>query len=142
MENWRVLLAESQPKLRQNMVKFLTETNGVSLVAKVANGWDVMFTSSQLQPDIVLLDFTMPGLNGTEVASLLKRWILGTHQGAVVPEHLQSYLEEFTFRFNRRKSGSRGLVFRRLLEQAAATTPITEAAVTHGYDWSRHQPRA
>ncbi|HLB27699.1 MAG TPA: response regulator transcription factor [Dehalococcoidales bacterium] len=73
MENWRVLLAESQPKLRQNMVKFLTETNGVSLVAKVANGWDVMFTSSQLQPDIVLLDFTMPGLNGTEVASLLKR---------------------------------------------------------------------
>ena len=83
---------------------------------------------------------SMPGVH--RVASLLKRWILGTHQGAVVPEHLQSYLEEFTFRFNRRKSGSCGLVFRRLLEQAAATTPITEAAVTHGYDWSRHQPRA
>lgn len=83
---------------------------------------------------------SMPGVH--RVASLLKRWILGTHQGAVVPEHLQSYLEEFTFRFNRRKSGSRGLVFRRLLEQAAVTTPITEAAVTHGYDWSRHRPRA
>ena len=83
---------------------------------------------------------SMPGVH--RVASLLKRWILGTHQGAVVPEHLQSYLEEFTFRFNRRKSGSRGLVFRRLLEQAAATTPVTEAAVTHGYDWSRHRPRA
>jgi transposase-like protein len=83
---------------------------------------------------------SMPGVH--RVASLLKRWILGTHQGAVVPEHLQSYLEEFTFRFNRRQSGSRGLVFRRLLEQAAATTPITQAAITHGYDWSRHRSRA
>jgi hypothetical protein len=51
------------------------------------------------------------------IASLLKRWILGTHQGSVVPEHLQAYLEEFTFRFNRRTSRSRGLVFRRLLER-------------------------
>ena len=55
------------------MVKLLTAMDGVSLVAKVANGWDVMFTSSQLQPDIVLLDFTMPGLGGVEVANLLKR---------------------------------------------------------------------
>ena len=43
--------------------------------------------------------------------------------------------QEFTFRFNRRTSRSRGLVFRRLLEQAVVTAPITEAAVTHGYDW-------
>ena len=57
---------------------------------------------------------SMPGVH--RVASLLKRWILGTHQGSVVPDHLQSYLEEFTFRFNRRTSRSRGLVFRRLLE--------------------------
>src|SRR3990172_7697857 len=73
MENLRVLLAESQSELRQHMVKLLTAMDGVSLVAKVANGWDVMFTSSQLQPDIVLLDFTMPGLGGVEVANLLKR---------------------------------------------------------------------
>lgn len=75
----------------------------------------------------------MPGVH--LVAALLKRWILGTHQGSVTSEHLQSYLEEFTFRFNRRTSGSRGLVFRRLLEQAANTGPVTEADVTHGYDW-------
>ena len=75
----------------------------------------------------------MPGVH--RVASLLKRWILGTHQGAVHPSHLQSYLEEFTFRFNRRTSRSRGLVFRRLLEQAVVTAPVTEADVTHGYDW-------
>ena len=76
---------------------------------------------------------SMPGVH--RVSSLLKRWILGTHQGSVVPAHLQSYLEEFTFRFNRRTSGSRGLVFRRLLEQAAVTGAITEADVTYGYDW-------
>jgi hypothetical protein len=67
---------------------------------------------------------SMPGVH--RIASLLKRWILGTHQGSVVPEHLQAYLEEFTFRFNRRTSRSRGLVFRRLLERAVATGPVTE----------------
>ncbi len=76
----------------------------------------------------------MPGVH--RVASLLDRWILGTHQGSVNPSHLQSYLEEFTFRFNRRTSRSRGLVvFRRLLEQVVVTAPLTEAAITHGYDW-------
>jgi len=76
---------------------------------------------------------SMPGVH--RIASLLKRWILGTHQGSVAPEHLQSYLEEFTFRFNRRTSRSRGLVFRRLLERAVATGPVTENDVTHGYNW-------
>ncbi len=76
---------------------------------------------------------SMPGVH--RVASLLKRWILGTHQGSVSAGHLQSYLEEFTFRFNRRTSFSRGLVFRRLLEQAVVMGPITEAKITHGYDW-------
>jgi transposase-like protein len=76
---------------------------------------------------------SMPGVH--RVSSLLKRWILGTHQGSVVPEHLQSYLEEFTFRFNRRASRSRGLVFRRLLERAVATGPVTEHDVTKGYSW-------
>jgi len=79
---------------------------------------------------------SMPGVH--RVASLLKRWILGTHQGSVVPAHLQSYLEEFTFRFNRRTSRSRGLIFRRLLEQAVVTKPVTDADVTDGYDWLSH----
>ena len=76
---------------------------------------------------------SLPGVH--RVASLLKRWILGTHQGSIVSEHLQSYLEEFTIRFNRRTSRSRGLVFRRLLERAVATAPVTERDVTDGYDW-------
>lgn len=79
----------------------------------------------------------MPGVH--RVASLLKRWILGTHQGSVAVEHLQAYLEEYTFRFNRRTSRSRGLVFHRLLEQIVVTGPITDAQMTSGYDWPDHK---
>ena len=57
------------------------------------------------------------------VASLLKRWLLGTHQGAVRFQHLDYYLDEFTFRFNRRKSSSRGKLFFRLMEQAVSVEP-------------------
>ena len=57
------------------------------------------------------------------VASLLKRWLLGTHQGAVRGEQLDFYLDEFTFRFNRRKSASRGKLFFRLAQQAVAVEP-------------------
>lgn len=63
--------------------------------------------------------------NGHLVASLLKRWLLGTHQGAVQTTHLQAYLNEFIFRFNRRRSRARGLLFYRLLEQATVAEPIT-----------------
>ena len=52
------------------------------------------------------------------VISLYKRWTMGVHQGAVSDKHLQKYLDEFVFRFNRRKSKSRGKVFYRLIEQA------------------------
>ena len=58
------------------------------------------------------------------VASLLKRWLLGTHQGAVAAPHLDYYLDEFTFRFNRRTSRSRGKLFFRLAEQAVALEPV------------------
>ena len=57
------------------------------------------------------------------VAALLKRWLLGTHQGAVRAQHLDYYLDEFTFRFNRRRSASRGKLFYRLVQQALAVSP-------------------
>lgn len=91
--------------------------------------WKKTVQSSSSDPAHV----SMPGVH--RVSSLLKRWILGTHQGSVTAAHLQSYLEEFTFRFNRRTSRSRGLIFRRLLEQAVGTGPVTEADLTHGYAW-------
>lgn len=70
----------------------------------------------------VVGDNLLPRAN--RVAALLQRWLLGTHQGAVAAAHLDYYLDEFTFRFNRRTSGSRGLLFQRLVEQALARAPV------------------
>src|SRR5215467_2671514 len=67
------------------------------------------------------------------VASLLKRWLLGTHQGAVSREHLDYYLDEFTFRFNRRNSRSRGKLFLRLAEQAVAVGPSPYKSMVRCY---------
>lgn len=69
-------------------------------------------TASELMPRVHL------------AVALLKRWLLGTHQGGVSLEHLDAYLDEFTFRFNRRKSRSRGKLFYRLVEQAVAVEPV------------------
>lgn len=73
---------------------------------------------------------SMPGVH--RVASLLKRWLLGTHHGAVQPGQLDYYLDEFVFRFNRRTSRSRGLLFYRLLEQAVVTEPMTYQNIAGG----------
>lgn len=70
---------------------------------------------------------SMPGVH--RVASLLQRWIMGTHHGAVQPKHLDYYLDEYVFRFNRRTSRSRGLLFYRLLQQAVITKPMTYAKI-------------
>lgn len=58
------------------------------------------------------------------VAALLKRWLLGIHQGSISREHLNEYLDEFTFRFNRRLSRHRGKLFYRLLQQAVVIAPV------------------
>ena len=73
------------------------------------------------------------------VASLLKRWLLGTHQGAVSCEHLDYYLDEFTFRFNRRNSKSRGKLFYRLVQQAVAVKPVPYKAMVRCYAVARHE---
>ena len=66
------------------------------------------------------------------VASLLNRWWLGIHQGAIRPVQLDYYLDEFTFRFNRRKSRARGLLFYRLMEQAVDCGPIPRQMIVGG----------
>lgn len=63
------------------------------------------------------------------IASLLKRWLLGTHQGGQQFSHLHYYLDEYTFRFNRRKSSSRGLLFLRLMQQALLVHPAPIATL-------------
>ena len=89
-----------------------------------------------IRPAIELGDNLLPRVN--QVASLLKRWLLGTHQGAVRPSHLDYYLDEFTFRFNRRRSASGGKLFFLLLEQAVQVEPVTYDQIIHG--GSKHKP--
>ena len=90
-----------------------------------------------IQPADEWGDNLLPRVN--LVASLLKRWLLGTHQGAVRPSHLDYYLDEFTFRFNRRTSRSRGLLFYRLLQQAVALPPVTGKELVGGRPLTKSQ---
>ncbi len=74
----------------------------------------------------------MPGVH--RVAALLKRWMMGTHQGAVSKKYLDYYLDEYTFRFNRRSSRSRGLLFYRLMQHAVAMQPISYQEITENHE--------
>lgn len=77
--------------------------------------------------DVVERTEEEPGMDPTplvhRIASLLKRWLMGTHHGRVEATHLSYYLDEFTFRFNRRNSRSRGKLFYRLIQQALIVNP-------------------
>ena len=66
------------------------------------------------------------------VFSLAKRWLLGTHHGAVRPKHLQRYLDEFVFRFNRRKARAISHGFARTIQHAVKTPPTTYRGIVHG----------
>lgn len=79
-------------------------------------------------PDVGYLHTVVPSheLKIAHLAvSLVKRWLVGTHQGAVSHQHLDYYLDEFTFRFNRRRADHRGLLFFRLLQNAMVIEPTT-----------------
>jgi len=125
----------------KSLVPFVQDvvSPGSNIITDGWGGYNELPAHGFVRTKLVLSDggdpahVTMPGVH--RVASLLKRWILGTHQGSVDSAYLQAYLEEFTFRFNRRTSNNRGLLFRRLIEQAVSTGPITEADLTSGDAW-------
>ena len=87
---------------------------------------------AEISPVVEILHTWFFLVHTARIASLLKRWLLGTHQGAVQYEHLDYYLDEYTFRFNRRTSKARGLLFHRLMEQAAQIKPITYRGIAGG----------
>jgi transposase-like protein len=97
------------------------------------SGYNELARHGYLQQRVVLsatgdpAHVAMPGVH--RIASLVKRWMLGTHQGAIRRAHLDDYLDEFTFRFNRRTSRSRGLLFYRLIETAVVTDPTPYGAI-------------
>jgi len=116
----------------------IADASGASLVPFVCgavdcgatihtDGWpgydDVVKHGYEREVTILSAHVLMPGVH--RVASLLKRWLLGTHQGAVRSAHLDYYLDEFTFRFNRRTSRARGLLFHRLVQQAGGLVSIS-----------------
>jgi transposase-like protein len=116
------------PFVRENIVP------GSVIITDGWGGYNELPTHGYSRTKLVLSDSDeeahkmMPGVH--RVASLLKRWIIGTHQGSVDTAYLQRYLDEFTFRFNRRTSNNRGLLFYRLIEQAVSTGPVTENVIT------------
>ena len=85
------------------------------------------YTHKVVRGDGVVGENLLPMAN--QVAGLLKRWLLGTYQGAARPSHLDYYLDEYTFRFNRRTSRSRGKLFFRLVQQAGAVDPVPAKAI-------------
>lgn len=89
---------------------------GYSGVSQIGYAHEIIRKNSEVGINL------LPRVN--RVVSLLKRWLLGTYQGRVQPPFLDYYLDEFTFRFNRRTSGSRGKLFYRLVQQAVAIDPV------------------
>lgn len=73
------------------------------------------------------------------VAALLKRWLLGTHHGAVSRDHLDYYLDAFTFRFNQRTSQHRGKLFYRLVQQAVTAEPAPYDAIIKHIRGPKHK---
>lgn len=95
-------------------------TDGLSVYDRLASkGFDHRFHVVSMEGELARKQLEHVHL----VISLLKRWLGATHQGAVTPSHLQSYLDEFAFRFNRRRSQHRGNLFYRLMQQAVTIRP-------------------
>jgi transposase-like protein len=108
-------------------------TDGALVLTRLSDhGFTHQPIRGYLAPD---LDAVMPGPH--LVSSLLKRWTAGTLHHRISRQHLPYYLDEFTFRFNRRTSRARGLLFYRLLQQAAGTDPhpLSELIGGTGHDW-------
>ena len=125
---WPVLLVISSKNLKNS---FARQLKAVIMSHKhrfdPVNGYEL--SKCGYKHDRVVLSDTgdpahisMPGVH--RVAALVKRWLLSTHQGAVSSKHLDYYLDEYTFRFNRRTSRSRGMLFYRLMQQAVLTSPL------------------
>jgi transposase-like protein len=107
-----------------NSIVRTDDWNGYSQLQKLGYNHNVIRKTSDIGENL------LPSAN--IVISLLKRWLLGIHQGAVNVSHLEYYLDEFTFRFNRRTSTSRGKLFYRLVQQAAEIEPLSIKNISTG----------
>lgn len=100
--------------------------DGVSYATLPAEGYG----HRVVRPSAEVGENLLPLVN--RVVALVKRWLQGTHQGAVRASHLDYYLDEYTFRFNRRTSQSRGKLFFRLVQQAVSVAPVNGQDIRGG----------
>jgi len=113
-----------------SLVPFVCDVveKGSEILTDGWGGYNELSTYGYKHERVVLSDtgdlahVSMPGVH--RIAALVKRWLMSTHQGSVSGKHLDYYLDEYTFRFNRRSSQSRGMLFYRLMEQAVVTAPL------------------
>jgi transposase-like protein len=127
----RVRMKQIESANSQNLISFITENvaKGSEIRTDCWKGYSDLESHGYIHTKINLSEsgdpahVSLPGVH--RIASLLKRWLLGTHQGSVSSKHLSYFLDEYTFRFNRRKSTSRGMLFYRLLQQAVQIRAVT-----------------
>jgi hypothetical protein len=133
----RIRLRQIVDASAESLVPFVQDSVALGSVLHT-DGWPgyLPLRSQGYQHDVTVLkrkkkapSELMPRVH--RVISLLKRWLMGIHQGAVSYKHLDYYLDEFTFRFNRRRSRSRGKLFYRLAQQAVAVGPAPYDQIVH-----------
>ena len=113
----------------------------LSVIKDVSNELLTSFIAENIEKGSKIITYDETGFSGMElkgyelvihrqskavdnIVSLLKRWLIGTYQGAIESKYLQAYLDEFVFRFNHKTDAERGLLFYRLLENAMAVSPL------------------
>ncbi len=125
----RVRMSSISDASKKSLSKFITNNVEVGSTI-ITDGWKGYSGitkkgyTQKIEEKIKILDENEMLPNVHRSASLLKRWLLGTHQNFAGEKHLPYYLDEYTFRYNRRKSKSRGLLFQRLIEQAVIHVPV------------------
>jgi len=121
----------------EHLIKFIEKNieKGSTIITDGWRGYSSLISSGNYKHEIKVI--TGSGKQAHEILphvhmvdSLIKRWINGTHQGKISPKHLEYYLDEFAFRFNRKASTHRGKLFYRLMQQAVNTPPLTYRELT------------
>ncbi len=129
----RIRLSRINNATEKQLVDFI-ESNVEKAATIITDGWKSYTTIktkgyNHIVTDSVQYDKEEMLPNAHRVAALLKRWLLGTHQNFVSHDKLEYYLDEYTFRYNRRKSKSRGLLFYRIMEQSVLHEPVTNKRI-------------
>lgn len=133
---------EKIPDASGKSLKSFIERNIESSSTIITDGWpsysklEEMGYMHKIQKSVVKEEDEEILPNVHRIASLLKRWLLGTHQSYLNKNKLGYYLDEYVFRYNRRTSASRGLLFKRLIEQAVVAEPVSYNKIikeNHGY---------